>query len=100
MRRRDVLAAFGLAALARPGLSQPSAGSPRQEAAMPLIGFLHGSAPVGQYKLYVTAFLQGLKEGGFREPQKHRAEYRFAQGDYNANPATCARPLLLNPKID
>jgi len=43
MRRRDVVAAFGLAALARPGLSQPSAGSPRQEAATPLIGFVHGS---------------------------------------------------------
>ena len=56
MRRRDVVAAFGLAAIARPGLSQPTAGSARQEAATPLIGFVHGSAPVGQYKLFVAVF--------------------------------------------
>ena len=78
MRRRDVVAAFGLAVIARPGLSQPSAGSPRQEAAMPLIGFVHGSAPVGQYKLYVAAFLEGLKEEGFEDRQNIRVEYRWA----------------------
>ena len=99
MRRRDVVAAFGLAALARPGLSQPSAGSPRQEATMPLIGFVHGSAPVGQYKLYVAAFLEGLKEEGFEDRQNIRVEYRWAEGEYERVPALVAELLALKPKM-
>lgn len=86
MRRRDVVAALGLAVLARPGLSQPSAGSPRQESAAPLIGFVHGSAPVGQYQAYVAAFLNGLKEAGFEDQKNIRVEYRWAEGEYDRFP--------------
>ena len=99
MRRRDVLAAFGLAVIARPGLSQPSAGSPRQQSAAPLIGFVHGSAPVGQYKLYVAAFLEGLKEEGFEDRQNIRIEYRWAEGEYERVPALVAELLALKPKM-
>src|SRR5712675_3033425 len=81
------------------GLSQPSAGSPRQQSAMPLIGFVHGSAPVGQYKLYVAAFIEGLKEEGFEDRQNIRVEYRWAEGEYERVPALVAELLALKPKM-
>jgi putative ABC transport system substrate-binding protein len=99
MRRRDVVAALGLAALARPGLSQTSAGSPRQEPAAPLIGFVHGSAPLGQYQAYVAAFLNGLKEAGFEDQKNIRVEYRWAEGEYDRVPALVAELLALKPAI-
>ena len=77
---------LGLAVLARPGLSQTSAGSPRQDGAAPLIGFVHGSAPLGQYQAYVAAFLDGLKEAGFEDRKNVRVEYRWAEGEYDRFP--------------
>ena len=66
---------------------------------MPLIGFVHGSAPVGQYKLYVAAFLEGLKEEGFEDRQNIRVEYRWAEGEYERVPALVAELLALKPKM-
>src|SRR5947208_9913545 len=65
VRRRDLLlATAGVILAPRTVLAQ----SP----AVPLIGFLHGSAPVGQYKSYIERFLVGLREEGF-EPGRNVA---------------------------
>lgn len=86
MRRRDLAIALGLGVFARAAMAQPSAGSPRQEPAAPLIGFVHGSAPVGQYQAYVAAFLEGLKEAGFEDRKNIGVEYRWAEGEYDRFP--------------
>ena len=99
MRRRDVVAALGLGVFARPAMAQPSAGSPRQESAAPLIGFVHGSAPVGQYQAFVAAFLDGLKEVGFEDRKNIRVEYRWAEGEYDRVPALVAELLALKPTM-
>jgi putative ABC transport system substrate-binding protein len=99
MRRRDVVLAFGLAVIARRGLTQPSVGSAPQEGSQPLIGFVHGSAPVGQYKAYVAAFLDGLKEEGFENRQNVVVEYRWAEGKYERVPVLAAELLGLKPKL-
>src|SRR5204862_7458008 len=57
------------------------------------------SAPVGQYKLYVAAFLEGLKEEGFEDRQNIRVEYRWAEGEYERVPALVAELLALKPKM-
>jgi len=72
MRRREIVIAFGLAALARPKIARP------QQAAGPRVGFIHGSAPIAQYNAYIAAFLDGLKEEGFDNKQNISVEYRWA----------------------
>jgi putative ABC transport system substrate-binding protein len=92
VRRRDVICGI-VAALARPR------GGQAQQAAMPLIGFLHGSAPVGQYQSYVAAFLAGLGEEGFAPGRNLAVEYRWAEGEYERVPALAAELLGLKPAL-
>src|SRR6516162_4259747 len=54
-----------------------------QEAAKLLIGVLSGGAPDDPN---ISAFLQGLKEGGYVESQSVAIEYRFANGQYDRCP--------------
>jgi putative ABC transport system substrate-binding protein len=60
-----------------------------QQAAVPVIGFLHSAALKG-YAFYVTAFRNGLKEAGFIEGQNIAVEYRWAEGQLDRLPALAA----------
>ena len=73
MRRRDFISLIGKAAAAWPLAARA------QQAAKLLIGFLSGGAPNDPN---ISAFLQGLKEGGYVEGQSVAIEYRFANGQY------------------
>jgi putative ABC transport system substrate-binding protein len=90
MRRREVLAALGVAASswslgARAQSAEPAA-------AAPLVGFLNSASPA-TYRFNADAFRAGLAEAGFVEGRNLRIEERWANGDYNALPAL-ARELV------
>jgi putative ABC transport system substrate-binding protein len=93
MRRRDlVIAATAVVAL------RPLAGR-AQQSPMPLIGFVHGSAPVGQYKSHIASFFAGLQEEGFEPGRNVAVEYRWAEGEYERIPALVAELLALKPAL-
>jgi len=93
MKRRDFVVVLAAAALVWPR------GGQAQQTAMPLIGFLHGSAPVGQYQSYVAAFLAGLGEEGFERGRNLAVEYRWAEGEYERVPALAAELLARKPAL-
>jgi putative tryptophan/tyrosine transport system substrate-binding protein len=60
-----------------------------QQAAMPVVGFLHSGSPRPNVNL-VTAFRNGLNESGYVEDKNVAIEYRWAEGQYNRLPAVAA----------
>ena len=92
MRRRE-LVFVGAGAFLLPGalLGQP--------VGKPLVGFLHGSAPIGQYHTYVKQFLAGLKAEGFDPESNVAVEYRWAEGRYDRVPVLAAELLTLRPAV-
>jgi putative tryptophan/tyrosine transport system substrate-binding protein len=60
-----------------------------QQAAMPVVGFLHSGSPRPNVNL-VTAFRNGLNESGYVEDKNVAIEYRWAEGQYNRLPALAA----------
>jgi hypothetical protein len=70
MRRRDLVIAAAAAVALR------SSAGRAQQPKVPLIGFVHGSAPVGQYKSYIASFFAGLQEEGFEPGRNVAVEYR------------------------
>jgi putative ABC transport system substrate-binding protein len=76
MRRREFIKFVGGAAASLPLTARA------QQAAMPVVGFLHGASPsyLGQY---LDAIRQGLNEEGYVERQNLAIEYRWAEGHYD-----------------
>jgi putative ABC transport system substrate-binding protein len=60
-----------------------------QQAAMPVIGYLHSGSPA-PYAHLVIVFRQGLKEAGYVEGQNVAIEFRWAEGRYDWLPALAA----------
>jgi len=83
MRRREVITLLGGAAAAWP------LGARGQRSGMPLIGLL-SSVTAREWAPFITAFLQGLKGGGFVEGQNVAIEQRWAEGQYDRLPAMAA----------
>ncbi|MGC2590602.1 MAG: ABC transporter substrate-binding protein, partial [Xanthobacteraceae bacterium] len=82
MKRRDFIALIGGAAVARPLVARA------QQAAMPVIGFLHFATP--EYTPNAAEFLQGLRKEGYVEGKNVAIEYRYAEGHYDRSAALAA----------
>jgi putative tryptophan/tyrosine transport system substrate-binding protein len=78
-RRREFIALLG-SAVAWPLAARA------QQPAVPVIGVLGGNTPA-EWRPFVAAFNDGLKEVGYVDGQNLLSEYRWAEGDYAQLPA-------------
>jgi putative ABC transport system substrate-binding protein len=83
MRRRDFIKLFGSTAAAWPLAARA------QQPALPVVGFLNGSAPNNATRS-LAAFRKGLSENGYVEGQNVLVEYHWLQGQYEGVPALVA----------
>jgi putative ABC transport system substrate-binding protein len=72
IKRREFIAGLG-SAVAWPVVAWA------QQTALPVIG-VPLTQSVGDYKIEIAAFLQGLKEAGFVAGQNVAVEYYYAEG--------------------
>jgi putative ABC transport system substrate-binding protein len=89
MRRRAFIAGLGAAVIS-------PRGARAQQAAMPVIGFLHGGSQA-PYAQMASAFRKGLSETGFDEGRNVVIEYRWADGNYDHLPGLANE--LVNRRI-
>jgi len=92
MRRRDFIKRVGCSAITWPFAAR------EQQAAMPVIGYLHSGSP-SPYAHLVAAFRQGLSETGYLQGQNVRIEYRWAEGRYDELPALAAGLVSLGVTV-
>lgn len=89
MKRRDIIAGMGAAAIALP---LPARAQPR-----PVIGFL-GSVSFKTFTAHVDGFLKGFKAQGFVDGGNAAIEYRWAEGQFDRLPALAAD--LVQRRVD
>jgi putative ABC transport system substrate-binding protein len=82
MRRREFIGVLGGAA-AWPLMAHA------QQAAMPVIGFIHSASPI-YFAQFSEPFRDGLKEAGYVESRNVAIEYNWAEGYYDRLPALVA----------
>jgi putative ABC transport system substrate-binding protein len=80
MRRREFMTLLGGAVMAWPLAASA------QKAAMPVVGWLSTTSP-GPMANNLAAFRRGLNETGYVEGQNLAIEYRWAEGQFNRQPA-------------
>src|SRR5215472_5870046 len=83
MRRRDFISLIGGAVATWPRLARA------QQAAMPVVGFLHAASPDTNTDR-LRAFRQGLKEIGFIEGENVAVEYRWGEYQFDRLPQLAA----------
>ena len=86
MKRREFIAGLGGAMAVQSGWPFAARG---QQAAMPVIGFLHSGTPEPNAER-VAGFRKGLREAGFIEGQNVAIEFRWASGQFAQLPELAA----------
>ena len=90
--RRKIIALLGCGAFTRP------AGIHAQNSRMPVIGYLGAETPV-VFASRLTAFRQGLREGGYVEGRNVTIEFRWAESQHSRLAALAAELVDLHVDV-
>ena len=93
MGRREFVALLGGAAAAWPLAAQA------QQAAIPVIGFLHSETPAPWWEGIIAIMKRSLAEMGYVEGRNFVIEYRWAEGQTDRLPALAADLVRRNVAV-